>query len=71
MNLNKPSEPAASVVGLITESQFDRVELYGFEVDMNGTVLAPEFHPRRVPTDALPAIVSFTSEFLMAIADAA
>jgi hypothetical protein len=71
MNVNKPFEPPASAVGLITESQFSSVELYGFEVDMNGTVLVPEFHPRRVPTDALPAVLSFTSEFLAAIAGAA
>ena len=55
MNTKKRFETAASVFGLIIGSQFNRTELHGFEVDLNGRVIVPEFRPRSVPTVALPA----------------
>lgn len=71
MNTQDRCENAAFVFGLITESLVDRTELHGFEVDMNGKVIVPEFHPPRFPAGALPAIMAFTSEFLSATENAA
>ena len=71
MNTQERCQKAASVFGLITESLVDHTELHGFEVDMNGKVIVPEFHPQRLPTGALPAIMAFTSEFLSATENAA
>jgi len=71
MNTQERCEKAAFVFGLITESQIDHTELHGFEVDMNGKVIVPEFHPPRFPTGALPAMMAFTAEFLSAIENAA
>ena len=39
------SEPQAGLPGLITETDFDRPELYGFEVDLAGEVRTQEFRP--------------------------
>ncbi len=36
------------VIGLIDESDFNRLELFGFEVDMDGRVLVPELAPNPV-----------------------
>jgi hypothetical protein len=71
MNTQELSEKATSAFGLIAEYQIDHIELHGFEVDMIGQVIVPEFHPRRFPTGALPAIMAFTSELLSATENAA
>ena len=51
------SRPA--FVGLISEEDFYRPELYGFEVDMTGRALLPEFGSVRVSAD-LPSLKSFS-----------
>jgi hypothetical protein len=67
--MNRPQETTASFFGLIAEPQFHRSELHGFEVEMNGTVIAPEFRPGRVQ-GALPALMAFASDFLAAMDEA-
>jgi hypothetical protein len=54
-------------LGLISESQFDRSELFGFEIDMSGKVIVPDFLPGRVTTGALPAAISLASQILTAV----
>jgi hypothetical protein len=55
--------------GLIESGRFDRIELHGFEVDMSGRVIAPEFHP---PTpEEVSASLRFESELRAAIDAAA
>jgi hypothetical protein len=60
-----------SVFGLIVESDFDRTELHGFEVDMNGCVVTPELHPQRLCTGSLPAILKVSALFMAAKENAA
>jgi hypothetical protein len=54
--------------GLI-ELGINRSELHGFEVDMSGRVIVPEFHPRSA--DELSAYIKFESELREAIDAAA
>ena len=51
--------------GLIEQRQYSRNELYGFEVDMFGRVIIPEFHP--CTSDEVSAYIKFESELLAAI----
>ncbi len=46
--------------GLIEQSHYSRSELHGFEVDMYGRVIVPEFHPRT--PDEVGAYIKFESE---------
>ena len=69
MSIEKPFKMAASVFGLIAECQFDRRELYGFEVELNGRVVTPEFNPKPIPSGELPALMTFTSEVIASIED--
>ena len=57
----------ALLLGLISESQFDRSELFGFEIDMSGNVIVPDFLPGRVTTGALRAAISLASQILTAV----
>jgi len=38
-------ESRSGLFGLIGDKDFYRPELHGFEVDMNGRVIVPDFHP--------------------------
>jgi hypothetical protein len=67
----KPLARQSSVFGLIVESDFDRTELNGFEVDMNGGVVTPELHPQRLCTGSLPAILKISALFMPAKENAA
>lgn len=58
-----------SFPGLIEKRYYSRNELYGFDVDMSGRVIVPEFHPRT--PDELSAYIKFVSELLAAIDAAA
>ena len=55
--------------GLIEQTRYSRSELHGFEVDMYGRVIVPEFHPRT--PDEVSAYIRFESELLAAIDAAA
>ena len=55
--------------GLIEQTHYSRSELHGFEVDMYGRVIVPEFHPRT--PDEVSAYIRFESELLAAIDAAA
>jgi hypothetical protein len=46
--------------GLIELERIDRIELHGFEIDMSGRVIVPEFHPRT--PDEVKALMKFESE---------
>jgi hypothetical protein len=54
--------------GLIELMHYSRTELHGFEVDMSGRVILPEFHPRT--PEEMSACIKFQSE-LIAATDAA
>ncbi len=55
--------------GLIQQTHYGRSELHGFEVDMYGRVIVPEFHPQT--PDEVSASFKFESELLAAIDAAA
>jgi len=55
--------------GFIERGQYNRSELYGFEVDMSGRILVPEFPPRT--PDELSAQMPLESELQVAIQSAA
>ena len=54
--------------GLIELRNYSRTELHGFEVDMSGRVILPEFDPRA--PEEISAYIKFESE-LIAATDAA
>ena len=56
--------------GLIEEQNYGRSELHGFEIDMSGRVVVPEFHPPTTP-EALTAFIELHSELCAAIEAAA
>lgn len=58
-----------SLPGLIEQSRYSRSELHGFEVDMYGRVIVPEFHP--CTPDEVSAYIKCESELLAAIDAAA
>ena len=58
-----------SLLGLIDQRLYTRSELHGFEVDMSGRVIVPEFPPRA--PDGVSAHIKFESELLAAIDAAA
>ena len=64
MSIEKTSLP-----GLIEQRHYSRCELHGFEVDMSGRVIVPEFHPRT--PDEVSAYIKFESELRAAIDAAA
>ncbi|HXG64206.1 MAG TPA: hypothetical protein VNO70_03805 [Blastocatellia bacterium] len=41
----RPQKAGSAHFGLITEADFFRPELHGFEVDMAGSVVVPELRP--------------------------
>jgi hypothetical protein len=41
----RPREAGSPLFGLITEADFPRPELHGFEVDMAGNVVVPQLRP--------------------------
>jgi len=55
--------------GLIELRNYSRTELHGFEVDMSGRVILPEFHPRT--PEEISAYIKFESELFAAIDAAA
>lgn len=55
--------------GLIEQTHYSRSELHGFEVDMYGRIMVPEFHPRT--PDEVSTYIRFESELLAAIDAAA
>jgi hypothetical protein len=59
------STEKTSLPGLIEQRHYNRSELHGFEVDMSGRVIVPEFHPRT--PDDVSANIEFESELLAAI----
>lgn len=63
------SAEKTSLPGLIEQRHYSRSELHGFEVDMSGRVIVPEFHPRT--SDEVSACIKFDSELLAAIDAAA
>lgn len=63
------SAEKTSLPGLIEQRHYIRSELHGFEVDMSGRVIVPEFHPRT--PDEVSAYIKFESELLAAIDAAA
>jgi hypothetical protein len=63
------SAEKTSLPGLIEPRHYNRSELHGFEVDMYGRVIVPEFHPRT--PDDISAHIRFESELLAAIDAAA
>ena len=63
------SAEKTSFPGLIEQSHYDRSALHGFEVDMSGRVIVPEFHPRT--PDEVNAYIRFESELQAAIDAAA
>lgn len=54
-----------SLPGLIGPGDGDRNELHGFEIDMSGQVVVPEFNP--CSADELNAFLKFESELRQAI----
>ena len=63
------SAEETSLPGLIEQRHYSRSELHGFEVDMSGRVIVPEFHP--LAPDEVIAYIKFESEVLSAIDAAA
>jgi len=59
----------AILPGLIEQAHYSRSELHGFEVDMYGRIMVPEFRPRT--SDEVSAYIRFESELLAAIDAAA
>jgi hypothetical protein len=51
----------ATFPGLIDCAEGDRSELHGFEVDLAGRVVLPEFSPARLKTGALRPFIDFDS----------
>ncbi|HXG94442.1 MAG TPA: hypothetical protein VNN73_19020 [Blastocatellia bacterium] len=58
-------------VGLITKTDYSRSELYGFEVDMNGDVITPEFRSDPDCATRLKACIDFAASVRAAREDAA
>jgi len=58
------STDKTNLPGLIELGSIDRSELHGFEVDMLGRVIVPEFHPRTA--DEVRAHIRFESELRVA-----
>ncbi|HWO01843.1 MAG TPA: hypothetical protein VNS63_21495 [Blastocatellia bacterium] len=53
------SAEKTTLPGLIEQRHYSRSELHGFEVDMYGRVIIPEFHPQR--PDEVSAYFTFES----------
>ena len=64
-NDSEMSAEKTSLPGLIEQRRDGPSELHGFEVDMYGRVIVPEFHPRT--PDELTAFIKFECELSAAI----
>lgn len=63
------SAEKTSLPGLIEQGHYGRSELHGFEVEMSGQVIVPEFHPRT--PDEVNAYIKFEAELRAAMDPAA